>query len=195
MAEKQGEQPKIPGTPCSISLYEQALEMFEPKACVARAVVVFDPRHILVPETSVRHGALLSGASATHRHASSIRPVTQTIVRWITCVSNFMETRFRVGVCWSLGWRVRADETGGSSYRAPLRKIHKVRGLHLQVETHSSVSHSISASAASGRINRHSPVAQSIRKNSPGIGSSAGDSGAAATISLRGRSGRLLIHI
>ena len=35
--------------------------MFELKACVARAVVVFDPRHIPVPEISVRHSALLSG--------------------------------------------------------------------------------------------------------------------------------------
>jgi hypothetical protein len=59
MAEKQEEQPKIPGTPCSISLYEQALEMFEPKACVARAVVVFDPRHILVRVQVQPTGTLL----------------------------------------------------------------------------------------------------------------------------------------
>jgi hypothetical protein len=61
MAEKQGEQPGILGAPCSISLHKQALGVFEPEACVARAVIVFDPRYVLVPEISVRHSTLLSG--------------------------------------------------------------------------------------------------------------------------------------
>ena len=81
MAEKQGEQPKIPGTPCSISLYEQALEMFEPKACVARAVVVFDPRHILVPETAVRLVDFppWSGGVRSERHAA-VRMVIRSML-------------------------------------------------------------------------------------------------------------------
>ncbi len=60
VADKQAEQPE-PGTHRSIPPHEQALDAFEPKAGVARAVVVFDPWHALVPEISVRHGTLPHG--------------------------------------------------------------------------------------------------------------------------------------
>ena len=82
--------PEILGTPCRISLHELAFDLFEPKACVARAAVVFDPRHVLVPEISVRHGVLLRVTGATRRHASLIRSVIQTIARWITFLANFV---------------------------------------------------------------------------------------------------------
>jgi hypothetical protein len=94
IAEKQEELPEIPEASCSISLHEQALDVFKPKACVARTVVVFDPRHVLGPEMSVRHGVLLQATSATRRHALPIRPVTQRPVRWITFLANFLEARF-----------------------------------------------------------------------------------------------------
>ncbi|HVI77853.1 MAG TPA: hypothetical protein VM715_06760, partial [Candidatus Acidoferrum sp.] len=61
VAEKQEEPPEISEASCSISLHEQALEVFEAKARVARAVVVFDPRHVFGPEMPVQHGVLLSG--------------------------------------------------------------------------------------------------------------------------------------
>ena len=59
VTEKQEEPPETPEASCSVSLHEQALGVFEPKTCGARAVVAFDPRHVLVPEISVRHDILL----------------------------------------------------------------------------------------------------------------------------------------
>ena len=74
--------------------------MFEPKACLTHAVVVFDPQHVLVPEISVRHGALIRVTSATCREAFPSLSVTQPTVRWITYLANFMGTRFSGRVCW-----------------------------------------------------------------------------------------------
>src|SRR3954469_11195431 len=107
VAEKQEEPPEISEASCSISLHEQALEVFEAKARVARGVVVFDPRHVFGPEMSVRHGVLLRVTSATRRHALPIRPVTQRPVTCITLLANFMEARFtgvtgKVVPCWIL---------------------------------------------------------------------------------------------
>ena len=95
VVEKQEKPPEISEASCGISLHEQALEVFEPKARVARAVVVFDPRHVLVPEMSVWHGVLLRVTSAALGHAFPIRPVTQMPVKWITFLANFLEARFR----------------------------------------------------------------------------------------------------
>jgi hypothetical protein len=61
VADNYAEQPEIPEPDRSIPLHEQVLDPFEPKACVARTKVVFTPRHVLVPEIFVRHGALLRG--------------------------------------------------------------------------------------------------------------------------------------
>jgi hypothetical protein len=67
--KEREEQLEIPETPYGISLHEQALDLFEPKACIARAVIVFDPWHVFVPEISVRHGALPRVTAATPRYA------------------------------------------------------------------------------------------------------------------------------
>ena len=88
VGNKQEEPPEIPGSPCSISLHQQALDTFKPKACVARAVVVFDPRHVPVPEISVCHGALLRVTRATRRRAFPIRLAIQRSVRLITHLTN-----------------------------------------------------------------------------------------------------------
>jgi hypothetical protein len=63
VTDNQAEQPEIPEARRSrtIPLHEQALDPFQPKTRVARTKVVFSPRHVIVPEIFVRHGALLRG--------------------------------------------------------------------------------------------------------------------------------------
>ena len=74
--------------------------MFEMNACLTHMVVVFDPQHVLVPEISVRHGALIRVTSATCREAFPSLSVTQPTVRWITYLANFMGARFSGRVGW-----------------------------------------------------------------------------------------------
>jgi len=40
-------------------LHEQPFELFEPEARLAHSMIVFDPRHALVPWAFFQHGALL----------------------------------------------------------------------------------------------------------------------------------------
>jgi hypothetical protein len=62
VADKRAEQPE-PGTHRSIPPHKQALDAVEPKAGIARAIVVFDPWYVVVPDIPVRHSALLSRAT------------------------------------------------------------------------------------------------------------------------------------
>ena len=72
VSEKRKERLETPETCYSLLRHEQALDLFEPKARIARAMVIFDPWHGFVPEISVRHGTLPRVTPAIHRHAIPI---------------------------------------------------------------------------------------------------------------------------